>query len=54
MDPYLRPLFDSMRDLLPPENRKWVQDGTTKVMFTPHFVLKGKDRPGGPHEYVDW
>ena len=23
-------------------------------MFTPHFVLEGKDRPGRPHDYVVW
>ena len=25
-----------------------------KVMFTPHFVLKGKHRSGRPNEYVVW
>ena len=23
-----------------------------KVMFTSHFVLKGKDRPDRPHDYA--
>ena len=26
----------------------------SKVIFTPHFVVKGKDRPGRPHDYVVW
>ena len=25
-----------------------------KVMFTPNFVLEGKDRPGRPHDNVVW